>query len=68
MATDHSIIFFTDGLDVAELVKFAHRLEELEYDALLVPEFLGREPYTTASFLLARTTSLKIGGSRNTDR
>lgn len=55
-----SVIFFTDGLDAAGLERFAGRLEELDYESLWVPEFFGREPFATVSFLLARTTRLKI--------
>ena len=55
-----AIIFFTDALARDELEAFALRLEELGYESLWVPEFLGREPFATASYLLARTTRLKI--------
>ena len=55
-----SVIFFTDGLDVRELERFAQRIEELDYESLWVPEFFGRDPYTTAAHLLARTKRIKI--------
>jgi probable F420-dependent oxidoreductase len=55
-----SVIFFTDGLDAASLEAFALRLEALGYESLWVPEFFGREPFSTVSFVLARTTRLKV--------
>jgi probable F420-dependent oxidoreductase len=55
-----SVIFFTDGLEAASLESFALRLESLGYESLWVPEFFGREPFSTASFLLARTTRLTV--------
>lgn len=60
MAARTGVIFFTDGLDATALESFALRLEELGYEALWVPEFFGREPFATVSFLLARTTRLKV--------
>jgi probable F420-dependent oxidoreductase len=60
MKTANDIIFFTDGLEAGELESFARRLEELGYDALWVPEFFGREPFATVSFLLARTSRLRV--------
>jgi probable F420-dependent oxidoreductase len=54
------IIFYTDALTAPELASFAQRLEELEYDCLLVPEFLGREPFSTVSFVLANTRKLRV--------
>jgi len=58
--TPPGVIFFTDGLAAPELASFALRLESLGYDALWVPELFGREPYVTASFVLARTERLKV--------
>jgi probable F420-dependent oxidoreductase len=55
-----SIICYTDGLPVGELDQFARRIEELDYDSLWVTEFTGRDPYTTAAHLLARTERLTI--------
>jgi probable F420-dependent oxidoreductase len=55
-----SVIFYLDALPAPELARFALRLEELGYESLWVPEFFGREPFSTASFLLARTTRLRI--------
>jgi alkanesulfonate monooxygenase SsuD/methylene tetrahydromethanopterin reductase-like flavin-dependent oxidoreductase (luciferase family) len=55
-----SVIFFTDGLDADALGSFALRLEDLGYESLCVSEFFGREPFSTVSFLLARTSRLRI--------
>ncbi len=60
MELNPSVIFFTDGLAADELERFALRLEDLGYEALWVPEFFGREPFATVSFVLARTTRLKV--------
>jgi len=55
-----SLIAYTDGFPVQELDRFAKRIEELRFDSLWVTEFTGRDPYTTAAHLLARTESLTI--------
>jgi len=60
MAHDPSIIFFTDGLESSELANFAQRIEVLGYEALWVPEFFGREPFSTVSFVLANTERLHV--------
>ena len=60
MNNSPSVIFYTDGLEVRELERFARRIEELRYDSLWVTEFTGRDPYTTAAHLLARTQQIKI--------
>ncbi len=60
MALPPSVIFFTDALAADALEAFALRLEGLGYEALWVPEFFGREPFVTVSFLLARTTRLRV--------
>jgi probable F420-dependent oxidoreductase len=54
------VVFFTDGLDALELEGFAQRLEALGYDSLWIPELFGREPFSTASFVLARTERLRV--------
>jgi probable F420-dependent oxidoreductase len=60
MAQNPGIIFYTDALTAPDLEAFAKRLEELDYDVLLVPEFFGREPFSTVSYILARTERLKV--------
>ena len=60
MELNPSVIFYTDSLDARGLEAFALRLEELGYEALWVPEFFGREPFSTCAFVLARTTRLRV--------
>ncbi len=60
MKNPPSIIFYTDGLAVAELDDYARRIEELGYESLWIPEFTGRDPYTTAAHVLARTERIKV--------
>lgn len=60
MTLDRSVVFFTDGLAANALEGFALRLETLGYESLWVPELFGREPFATVSFLLARTTRLRL--------
>ncbi len=55
-----SLIQFTEGKTGSELVEAANRLERLGYHELWLPEFFGREPFTTAGYLLARTERIKI--------
>jgi probable F420-dependent oxidoreductase len=54
------IISYTDGMPVEALDAFARRIEALRYDSIWVTEFTGRDPYTTAAHLLARTETIKI--------
>ncbi|MCH2187964.1 LLM class flavin-dependent oxidoreductase [Myxococcota bacterium] len=54
------IIAFADGLPSAELLRFVQRLEALGYDTVWIPEFFGREPYSTVAYLLGRTHRIKI--------
>ena len=60
MQNPPSIITYMDGMPVAELERFARRVEELGYDSIWVTEFTGRDPYTTAAHLLARTETITI--------
>lgn len=55
-----SIIAATDFFPVAELDEFARRIEELNFDSMWVTEFTGRDPYTTAAHVLARTSTLTV--------
>ena len=55
-----SIISYTDGLPVKELEAFARRIEEMRYDSIWVTEFTGRDPYTTAAHVLARTETITV--------
>jgi len=54
------IIAFADGLPSAELLRFVQRLEDLGYETVWIPEFFGREPYSTVAYLLGRTRHIKI--------
>lgn len=52
-----------DGLAAAELRAFARRVEALGYDALWVPETVGREPYTLLGALSGETERMLLGTS-----
>ena len=58
--TAPGIVYMTDRMGAAELSAFALRIEGLGYDALWLPELLGREPIATAGWLLARTERLRV--------
>ena len=60
MKNSPSIIAHTDSFSVSELEEFARRIEGLGYDSLWVTEFTGRDPYTTAAHVLARTEHITI--------
>lgn len=47
-----------DAMPAEEAAEFAQRVEALGYDALWVPEAVGRDPFTLLGFLAARTTQL----------
>ncbi|MEN3950168.1 TIGR03620 family F420-dependent LLM class oxidoreductase [Iodidimonas sp. SYSU 1G8] len=49
-----------DGMNAAEAAGFVQRVEGLGYGALWIPDALGREPLSHASWLLANTTKLVI--------
>jgi probable F420-dependent oxidoreductase len=44
-----------------ELTTFARRIEELGYESLWFPEIFGREVMSTAGWVLASTSTLKVG-------
>lgn len=52
--------YFLDGLPAPAAAAHAQRIESLGYDALWIPETVGRNPMVLASWLLANTSSLKI--------
>jgi probable F420-dependent oxidoreductase len=54
------VFLFTDRLTATEVAEFAQRLESLGYAALWIPEALGRESFSHASFLLSRTERLVV--------
>jgi probable F420-dependent oxidoreductase len=57
---EHGIIIGTEPFKSASLLAFAREVESMGYDSLWLPELFGREPVATASYLLARTTTLKL--------
>lgn len=56
--TARGAFLFSEGLSAKELGDSAKRLENLGYGALWYPEALGREPFVTASLILAATERL----------
>ncbi|RMD82226.1 MAG: TIGR03620 family F420-dependent LLM class oxidoreductase [Candidatus Dadabacteria bacterium] len=51
---------FLDALAAPEAARFARRVEELGYAALWIPEAVGREALSAASWLLAGTNRLVV--------
>ena len=54
------LIQWTEGTDGRKLVEYVLRLESLGYEELWLPEIAGREPFSTAGYLLAKTNKIKI--------
>jgi probable F420-dependent oxidoreductase len=54
------VLTFTDGMPRAQLDRYVSNVEELGYDGFWIPELMGREPFATAGFLVARTSRMKI--------
>jgi probable F420-dependent oxidoreductase len=52
-----------DRLDAVQLGEFVGMVERLGFDALWYPEARGYESFSVAGFMLAHSTSLKIGSS-----
>ncbi|MDQ3870988.1 MAG: LLM class flavin-dependent oxidoreductase, partial [Chloroflexota bacterium] len=52
-----------DSLPTAELVPYVQRVEELGYDALWVPEVVGRDPFTLLGLLAGLTRRIRLGTS-----
>jgi len=55
------VLFNTDRMAASDVVGFAHRAEALGIDSLWLPELYGREPFATAGWLLAATSTIHIG-------
>jgi probable F420-dependent oxidoreductase len=55
-----SLLQWTEGTTGADLVRHAQRLETLGYHELWLPEAFGREPFSTAGYLLAKTSRLRV--------
>ena len=51
---------FIDNLTGPEVAAFARRLEDWGYGALWIPEAVGRDPFTTISFLATQTEKLVL--------
>jgi probable F420-dependent oxidoreductase len=49
------IWFFLDGMNAADSVAFARKVEKHGYGALWIPEAVGREPFAHAAYLAAHT-------------
>jgi probable F420-dependent oxidoreductase len=60
MSKVDAILAFTDTMSGDELASYALRLEELGYDALWLPDLVGRELYATAAFVLGRTSRIRV--------
>lgn len=58
--TRTGVMFFTDQLTGPDLVDYALRCEGLGIDTVWLPEVFGREVFSSAGFVLARTTSVRI--------
>jgi probable F420-dependent oxidoreductase len=52
--------FFLDTMPSAEAAAFVQQIERLGYPALWLPEAVGREPFATAGFVLARSERIVI--------
>lgn len=55
-----SLLQWTEGTSGADLVAATQRLEELGYHELWLPEIFGREPLSTAGYLLAKTSRIRV--------
>lgn len=55
-----STLAWTEDYPVAQMVENVQRLESLGYHELWLPERMGREPFATCGYLLAKTTSLRV--------
>ncbi len=54
------IISLTDAQPRAQLEGYVQQIEAMGYGSIWLPELMGREPFTTASWLLARTERLQV--------
>jgi len=55
-----SLLQWTEGTAGAELVANVRRVEALGYHELWLPEICGREPLSTAGYLLGQTTRINV--------
>ncbi|HYC21647.1 MAG TPA: LLM class F420-dependent oxidoreductase, partial [Candidatus Bathyarchaeia archaeon] len=52
--------FFLDTMPSTDAAAFVQQIERLGYPALWMPEAVGREPFATAGFVLARSERIVI--------
>ncbi|MDG1204926.1 MAG: TIGR03620 family F420-dependent LLM class oxidoreductase [Pseudomonadales bacterium] len=52
--------YFLDGMPSSMAAETAKRIESLGYNTLWIPETAGRDPYASASWLLANTEKLNV--------
>src|SRR5208337_5095964 len=55
------IWFFLDGMNAADSVAFARKVEKHGYGAMWIPEAVGREPFAHAGYLAAHTEKVVFG-------
>ena len=60
MLNADGVLSATERMSAAELVAYVHRLEELGYAELWLPDIFGREIFATAGFVLSRTERLRV--------
>jgi probable F420-dependent oxidoreductase len=54
------VFYFLEAMGAKEMTEFSRRLDELGYAALWFPEALGREAFSSASFLLSSTEKMVV--------
>jgi probable F420-dependent oxidoreductase len=60
MSKVKGVVSSTDTMAAKDLKAYGARLEELGYDALWLPDLMGREIFAAAGFVLANTTRLRV--------
>lgn len=55
-----SLLQWTEGTTGKDLVAHTRKLEQLGYHELWLPELFGRDPCSTAGYLLASTSSINV--------
>ncbi|MEM7020817.1 MAG: TIGR03620 family F420-dependent LLM class oxidoreductase [Pseudomonadota bacterium] len=58
-ASKTGVLFFTEAMSTPALIDYAKRMEEMDF-TLWLPELFGREPFSTAGFVLANTSTLQV--------
>lgn len=54
------IWFFLDAMPAKDTAEFAKKVEKRGYEALWIPEAIGREPFAHAAYLLSQTERLTL--------